>query len=523
MGHYIKLFQATVRPGQRNGGDGKKWGTLFLLLSFYLMIAPGCKKILNEPVLGSYQADNFFTSDANANLAVNAAYTALTFTDAASNAIWVLGDVASDDAIKGGLPGDQADFENVDEFNINPSNAAVEAVWQRYYGGIFKCNVVLDGLPAANKKISDNVRTACIGQAKFLRAYYYFILTNCYGDIPLRLKVETPEELQSPAIPRAKVFLQIENDCKDAAGDLPVTWSGADLGRATKGAALALLSKVYLFQQKWDSAAKAAQAVEGLGIYGLLPKFSDNFNAATKDNKEAIFSVWHVSGASPGQGNGLNQWFAPRSLNGYGFFYPTQSLVDNFEKSPSGVEDPRLDYTVARAGHPYYDAAFEPDWTTTGYLSKKDIQPLSEIPSNIKGDGSLNYEAIRFADILLVEAEALNEAGNSAAALIPLNKVRKRARDSYLYDSSLPGYGTVPAGLLPDITTTDQTQLRAIIRRERRSEMALEFHRFFDVIRYGKDYADNAMGSVPNFSYDKDKFFPIPQSERDTNQKLGIK
>lgn len=494
-----------------------------LLVLLALLAGTGCKKILDEPVLGSYESDNFFTSDANAVLAVNAAYTPLTFTDPSSNAIWVLGDVASDDAIKGGLPGDQADFENVDEFNINPSNAAVEAVWQRYYDGVFKCNVVLDGLSSSNDAISADIRTQCIGQASFLRAYYYFVLTNCYGDIPLHLKVETPEELQSPAIPRKDIFLQIESDCHEAIKDLPLNWQGADLGRATKGAAMALLSKAYLFQQKWDSAATEAQAVEALGIYSLLHMYSDNFNQDTKDNTEAIFSVWHASGMSPFQGNGLNQWFAPRSLNGYGFFYPTQSFVDNFEKSPSGVEDPRLDYTVAREGHPYYDAAFDPSWTTTGYLSKKDVQPLSEVPSTTKGDGNLNYEAIRFSDILLVEAEALNESGQSAAALVPLNKVRKRARESYLYDNTLPGFGAVPAGLLPDITTTDQTQLRAIIRQERRSELGLEFHRFFDVIRYGKTYATQAMNNVPNFSYDTDQFFPIPQSERDTNQKLGIK
>jgi|GEM_PF-98094 len=500
----------------------KKRGIPAVLLCLAILADTGCKKILNEPVLGNYEADNFFTSDENAVLAVNAAYTPLTFTDPSSNALWVLGDVASDDAIKGGLPGDQADFENVDEFNINPSNAAIEAVWQRYYDGVFKCNVVLDGLSSSNTSISDAVKSQCSGQAYFLRAYYYFILTNCYGDIPLHLKVETPEELQSPAIPRADIFLQIETDCKAAIQDLPETWTGNDLGRATKGAAMALLSKTYLFQQKWDSAATEAGAVTGLGIYGLLPKFSDNFNAATKDNPEAIFSVWHASGASPFQGNALNQWFAPRSLNGYGFFYPTQRLVDNFEQSPSGIADPRLDYTVAREGHSYYDQSFVPGWTTTGYLSKKDVQPLSEVPTTTKGDGNLNYEAIRYSDILLVEAEALNESGQSAAALVPLNKVRKRARESYLYDNSLPGFGTVPPDLLPDITNTDQSQLRDLIRKERRSELALEFHRFFDIIRYGKDYATQAMSDVSNFSYDQDKFFPIPQSERDTNQKLGI-
>ena len=239
-----------------------------------------------------------------------------------------------------------------------------------------------------------------------------------------------------------------------------------------------------------------------------------------KDNPEAVFSVWHASGSSPFQGNNLNQWFAPRSINGYGFFYPTQSLVDNFEKSTGGTDDPRLDYTVARSGHSYYDRPYDASWSTTGYITKKSVQPLSEIPTNIKGDGNLNYEAIRFAEVLLIEAEALNESGNSAGALVPLNKVRKRARESYLFDTSLTGSGIVPAGLLPDITVTDPAQLRDIIRKERRSELALEFHRFFDVIRYGSAYATIAMKDVPNFNFNNNKFFPIPQSERDTNKKL---
>ena len=196
-------------------------------------------------------------------------------------------------------------------------------------------------------------------------------------------------------------------------------------------------------------------------------------------------------------------------------------MVSNFETAPDGTVDPRLDYTVGRAGHPYYDTPFDPSWTATGYVSKKHTQPLSEIPANIKGDGNLNYQAIRFAEVLLIEAEALNESGTSAAALVPLNRVRKRARESYLNDSSLPGFGTVPAGLLPDITITDQSALRDLIRKERRSELALEFHRFFDIIRYGQPYAAAALSTKPNFNFATNQFFPIPESEREANTKLG--
>jgi len=491
------------------------------ILVFLFTVNAGCKKILNEPILGQYSTTNFFTNDANAKLAVNAAYTSLTFTDASSNAIWVLGDVASDDAIKGGSAGDQADFQSVSDFNINPSNSAVEAVWKRYYQGVFTCNVVTDGL-TNNSAVSDAVKTQSLGQVEFLRAYYYFNLTVAYGNIPLHLKVETPLEAEKPVSPQAAIFAQIEADCTAAAAALPTTWTGADVGRVTKGAALSLLAKTYLFEQKWALAASTAQEVDQLGIYSLLPVFADNFREATKNNAEGIFSIQHQTGLVPFQGNNLNVWFAPRSIGGYGFFYPTQSLVDNFEVSPSGVADPRLNYSVAQAGQPYFDSTFDPSWTTTGYLSKKDCQPLSEIPTNIKGDGNLNYQAIRFSDVLLIEAEGLNESGNSAGALVPLNRVRKRARESYLYDSSLPGYGTVPAGLLPDITTTDQNTLRDDIRRERRSELALEFHRFFDIIRYGSTYANSVLGYKPLFNYNSDKFFPIPESERQTNPNLGL-
>ena len=147
------------------------------------------------------------------------------------------------------------------------------------------------------------------------------------------------------------------------------------------------------------------------------------------------------------------------------------------------------------------------------------VQPISEVPAATKNVGTVNYEALRLSDILLVEAEALNESGQSAQALTPLNAVRARARNSYLYDTSLPGYGTVPAGLLPDIAVTDQAQLRDLIRKERRSELALEFHRFFDVIRYGSAYATSALSGT-GFSYSTNKWYPLPQSERDANPNL---
>lgn len=484
----------------------KKIYILSLILG--LLSTLGCKKFLDQPALGYYSDSDLFSSDATARTAVNAAYIPLTFTDASANPVWVLGDVASDDAVIGGNAGEQADYTAIDLYNILPGNAAVQALWARYYDGINRCNVILNGLSPENTKVSDQVKTQILAQAKFLRAYYYFLLTNFYGSIPLRMKVSTLEDASLARSSQAEVYLQIEKDLTDAVAGLPAKWESAnDQGRATKGAALALLAKAMLFQNKFTQAVTFSQQVEDLG-YSLTENFMDNFSAGAKTNNEVVFSVWHSRGAQPLQGNSLNYWFAPRSLNGAGTFFPTQSLVDNFEAG-----DPRLDLTLARIGKPYYDNNFDVSWTTTGYLSKKHVQPLSEVPANTKNDGNLNYEAIRFADVLLVKAEALNESGQSAAALVPLNKIRERARGNYS--------GTAPVGLLAPVTVLNQSQLRDIIRRERRSELALEFHRFFDVMRYGKDFADAAIKpGAPNFNFATNRFFPIPQTELNTNGKL---
>ena len=491
---------------------------------FFVFVITGCTKILKQDVQGNYTIGNFFTSDVNAQEAVNNAYKYLSFNSGATNAIWVLGDLASDDAVKGGSgAGDQPDYQNINQFNILTTNSAVEAVWQNYYNGVFTANVVIDGL-TGNNNVSATMQAQGIAQATFLRAYYYFILTTCYGDIPMHLHAVSGTDAQIPVSPQDSIYAQIERDCIAAAAVLPhqSDLSANQLGQATKGAALALLAKVYLFNtalpNNFTLAAATAQQVEAEG-YRLTSLYFDNFNSLTKNNTEQIFTVNHIAGTL-GLGNELNQWFSPRPVNGYGFFLPTAGLVNSYEVD-NGVEDPRLNYSVAQSGQQYFDAVYDPSWSSTGYSCKKMCQPLSEVPAATKGVGSVNYEALRLGDILLVEAEALNESGQSAAALVPLNKIRQRARSSYEYDNTLSGYPNIPNGLLPDITVTDQSTLRDIIRKERRSECALEFHRFFDIIRYGKDYANAALLlGAPNFNYDKNKFFPIPQSERDANPNL---
>jgi hypothetical protein len=492
-------------------------------LALILILSLGCKKFITKEIVGDYPESEFYKTQAQAILAINAAYQPLAFTNSNNNRLWVFGDVASDDAVKGGIAGDQADIELIDQFNVTPINGNLEAEWGLLYEGITRCNIVISKVPAIN--MDHTLQMRIIGEAKFLRAWYYFTLANIFGDVPIILEPKNADELQIPQSPYAQIFQSvIEPDLKDAMTSLPPKYSGADVGRVTQGAATALLAKAYLFQAKWDSAAASAALVINSNQYSLNPLYNQNFNANNKNNNnpESIFEVQHLTGQQPQTGNQLNQYFAPQIEGGYFFNAPTQSFVDEFEKTSDGIYDPRLDYTVGRDSLPWYNGEiFSKDWSpATGYLTKKHQQPLSEISKALKGDASIDYLAIRYADVLLWYAEALNESGHPADALIPLNQVRKRARESYLYDNTLNGYPNIPAHLLPDIQYTNQADVRKAIQHERRVELGFEFHRYFDIIRWGSDFATQALHDRSNFNYSIHKHFPIPQSERDRNKAL---
>ena len=487
-----------------------------------LLTLGACSDMLNEQPRGDYAEAAFYQTSAQAVLAINAAYQPLSFASD-NNRLWVFGDVASDDAAKGGDPGDQADIGLVDNFQIFPTNGPVESEWGVLYEGINRANLVLQRVPAIN--MDATLKNRVLGEARFLRAVYYFYLVNIYGDVPLILEPLNADKLQVTQSPVSTIYTQaIEADLLVAIQNLPAAHAGPDVGRATKGAAQALLAKAYLYQQKWQPALETAQAVINGGQYDLLPVYGNNFRAAYKNNRESVFAVQHLSGQVPFQGNRLNQWFAPRpNENGYFFDAPTPGFVAEFEQTATKVADPRLDYSVGRAGTTWLNGEpFDPQWSPTGYLNKKHVQPLAEVPAATKGDGNLNYVMIRYADVLLIAAEALNELNRGAEALPYLNRVRKRARESYLNDPALApatGTPTVPANLLPDVVNTSQTNLRDAIRHERRVELGLEFHRYFDLVRYGQAYAEAALRDK-NYSFAKNRYVPLPQSERDTNKAL---
>jgi hypothetical protein len=490
------------------------------------LTAISCSKNLDRDIQGVYSTGQFYTNGTAALQAVNAAYTELSFSSATANPLWVFGDIASDDAAIGNT-GASPDGATIDNFSFSTTNSHLSNEWANLYKGVTNCNLVLANVPPINMDTA--LRSRILGEARFLRAWYYFMLVNIYGDVPMVVTPLTPAEMQVPQSPAKAIYEKvIEPDLMAATAILPAKYSIADLGRATSGAAASLLAKVYLYQEKWDSSLTYSNLVINSGQYSLMSVYSQDFDALHKNNQESIFEVQMLGVQNPNVGDALNQWFAPQVVGGYYCDAPNQNFVDEFEETAQGAYDPRLDYTVGRDSMLWNNGqVYLSSWSPqTGYLTRKYQQPLSQAP--IIGQGSCDYLAIRYADVLLFNAEALNELGQLTQAVVPLNEVRKRARESYLYDSTLSGFGTVPTGLLPDVPAVSQSQVRTAIIHERRVELGFEFHRYFDLMRYGANvnlgptYVTPLINrdGVSAFSYTTDKTFPIPQSERDLDKAL---
>ena len=499
----------------RNNRDAHKPGRnkfhlILLTLVFSIAVFSACSDFLTENLKGEFSSDTFYKNKDQALQAVNATYNAITF-QRFDNAIWVFGDVASDDAVKGGSAGDQTEITYIDEFAADANNGIISNYWVFAYEAIARANNVIANVPAV--EMDAELKARIIGEAKFIRAYSYFNLVNVFGKVPLKLLPPLTQEAIHVALSEpSAVYQQIEKDLTDAVAVLPVSYTTSDLGRVTKGAALAMLGKASLYQQKWTEAIGYFQQVDDLGIYSLLPNYADNFKLAFENSSESVFEIQHLAGQIPSTGSGMNQWFAPPGEGGYFFNAPTQSLVDAFERSTTSEVDPRLDASVGRDGQTWLnDDIYSASWSSaTGFMTKKHQQPLVEVSSSLKGDGGLNYIYLRYADVLLMKAEAYNETSQPDLALANLNKVRQRARESFV--------GIIPNDLLADVSTTDKSQLRSAIQRERRVELAQEFHRYFDLMRWGKEVAEPALGV--DFNYETKRYFPIPQAEIDSNQAI---
>jgi hypothetical protein len=432
---------------------------------------------------------------------------------------------ASDDHGGGGEGNGDQTFVSWDTFTLTPALGPQGNLWSRGFSGIFRGNKLLEKLPEI--PIDESTKTRYAAELKFLRAYFYFDLVRFFKNVPLLTHTVSPNDMYNVTqAPPADVYAQIEKDLQDAIPDLPMTVPVAtEGGRATQGAAVALLGKVYLQQEKFSDAATQLAKVNGTpggsNDYGyqLLSDFGKLWKSTSdvKYNSESIFEIgftntsngnWSANGFGSTEGNLLDIMCGPRGYNpkdpsapdyvsGWSYFPVSQSLVDAM------VGDPRAPYTISDLNKMKTDgiADFTPGAQNTGYFMEKFAGRVSNKITSLPGNYELNFPQnmyeIRLADTYLMEAEALVrgniDAGTSGTRSYTLfNAVRARV------------------GLSPIDATLDN------IKRERRLELAGEGHRWFDLVRWG----DAASVLAPmGFVAGKHEILPIPLNEL-TNTKI---
>jgi len=465
---------------------------LFVLLSTLWI---SCSDVLDKAPLGVLDADNYFKTADDAIQGINATYKPLLMNSENNNFYWVFGTLSSEEALAGG-DGSRPGIIEIDIMKHTAATQEINDFWKLNYAGIVQANTVITKTPQVDA--DQDLKNRIIGEGLFLRSYYHFILTQVFGDVPLILEIQTPDEVNVSRTPKAIVLAQIAADCELAATLLPLSYSGGDVGRVTKGAALALAAKAYLYLQDYNSVLNRIADIKALGIYSLQADYRNNFIDSTQNNSESVWEIQHEN-LELGVGNYLNQWWLSKKvMDGYGFCEVSMDFVNAFEPN-----DPRLKFTVARHNEPYFGYTYKASFSSTGASPRKYLQDKDEVTQ--KADGGINYTAIRYADVLLWEAEALAELGRTAEALVPLETVRARAR----------AQAADPANTLPAITTTDKQELINLIRHERLVELGFEMHRFFDLVRWGI-----AADVIDGFVAGKNEVFPIPQTELDLNPNL---
>ena len=466
---------------------------------------------------------NFFTTADDAERAIASAYSAIqqqkrqTYQGAPeflAGYDMVFGEVASDNAFKGGeSQNDQPDIDDVQTFTVNPNNLYIAKMWSSLYEAITRSNRVLNNVP--NIDMDAAQRDRILAEARFIRAYANFYLLQAFGMEPgtndgpgiVLLEGEvTIGGADQPRSPEPEVWTKIEEDLQAAADVLPTksALGASQYGRATRGAANTLLVKAHIFQQDWGPAETLAQQVINSGEYSLASDFAGIFRLDGEHGPGSIFEINYATLSNQLEGYFGNVYQASRSTWGFGFKNPTQDLVDAFDSN-----DPRLEATVIFDGEVMPDGTVVDGGTSrSGFHNEKIWIPQGAYPQN-NGQGTFagpsNVRYLRLANLLLWHAEAANENGNTTAALESLNRVRERARQN----------ADNPDGVLPDITTTNQAELREAIYRERRLELAMEDLRFFDLVRQGR--ASDALGDAGFVSGTHERM-PIPQREIDLSE-----
>lgn len=499
----------------------KTWrlGTVMLLMMFALL---GCKKFLDrKPLQGSL--DDFGLEQQIQGLYVKvrtyAGFNTLPWIDFHS--------IRDDDAQKGSSISDgqeiNAEFET---FQYTKDDWATNTYWNDHLNMVLTCNSILD--LAATFTNFDELTLRNIGEAKFFRAYAYFDFTRAYGDIPLfEHYPATGKDAIKAKSPSTEILALVEKDLQEAAAALPLSWAAGSKndfpGRITSGAAHTLLAQVYMWEKKWGQALAECNIVMGSNQYQLLDKYTDIWKDGVggigKNSKESIFEIqaWVGANGSPdfgtnwGTSQNVRQGGASNDWNlGWGWNTPTDKLEADWDKT-----DPRKTYTILYSGRsdggvdsggygatlPAFGTLDQKYWNKKVYSDPAMRAYTGQIASS-GGASWMNHRILRFADVILMKAEALNESGDGAGAAAELEKIRKRARGNVNWSTGLP---------LPPVAFTNQAQMRQAIKDERRWEFAMEGYRFYDLVRWGD--AEAQLGSLGYTG--RAKYYPIPQKAID--------
>lgn len=399
----------------------------------------GCRDFLATQPKGQLTSASFFQTADQAVQATNATYSMLR--DWAVHVFaWIgMTDIVSDDATKGSIPGDASFLGDLDNLNFDPGNIAFSTTWTGYYQGIYRANVAIQKIPGAD--MDAGLKARLIAENKFLRAYFYFFLVRAYGGVPLITKPLTPDQYTQQRAPRDSVYALIERDLTDAIADLPLKsqYSAADMGRATKGAAQALLAKVDLYEGKYQQALDNAQAVINSGEYALYPDYNTLFTKAGENSSESVFEVGAVALEQGGGGSQYPQVQGVRGVPniGWGFNDPSPNLEASYEPG-----DPRLEATILYPWEMLPDGSGRivhknPNMPNGRFNQKAFTSPDTPLGS---GNSGVDIRLIRYADVLLIAAEASYRTGDPGTAASYLDQVRARAR----------GNRTMTLGITPE-------------------------------------------------------------------------
>lgn len=471
----------------------------------------GCSKMLNVTNPDNVTPSNFWktASDAEANItAIYGIYLGQAGWSCANN--WynrrVVQLYRGDDI---GITHDVPDWWSLAQFTTSDGSSTAQGLWSMDYQGIFFANQAIQNIPNIN--MDTTLRSRYVGEAKFFRAFFYFDLLTNFLNIPLITAVpENSSQYSQPQAQPADVWKQIVSDLNDAVTALPATYNTSDLGRITKGAALGYLGKSYLYQQNWQQASGIFEQIISSNTYSLLPNYADVFGLNTPFNAESLLEIAYADTTFQGQPmqTPRNYEEGPSQAGGWYECYPNQFLFNEMtkEKTTSGGLDPRIYTTIIfpGSGLKYYGQTYDQLFGSGSTQLSWAKYNQCELPNPLNHYSGKHTRLLRYSDILLMHAEALNSQSQTQAAIPFVNQVRNRA---------------LLANLPMSMT---QSQLMSEIEHQRIVELADEGNRFYDLLRWGTIQqnliAHGAIGAA-NFVKGKNEYLPIPSTELQTNTK----